>query len=584
MRKTAAFLIGAWLVLAAGLPPEVKKASREGLLHTAGAKEGWESPQRVPLAYVREGLRLAYGRGVKTIWAISDPEGRLAAYGVDLEAPPYEKNTFHGIPPVRSVILSASLEEPAFTAAFSVPIESLFSCPQPEQLVLVRKFALVSRCGDSWRLGREKLTASWVRRFAYRSPLKAKPGPVKVSRTWDALLRAEASSSGVIVMPEFDAVWPIDHNATWGIKGITPSENHNCGAYKYYNFTGSVIVLGGVMASAARLIWKGEKYTFKPAVVQYEERGSPAPKEINYWEPTHTFYCVHWVPAGVMTDYPEMTCEKESKVNPLWWSGYLTPIARKTIIPYDYWKFAERNAEVYKSSRRYTTTWASIFVPLFNSYGRFVYENSVRPPFVRDIGREAARPLWYRYFKERLLKRALFVEAAYEGVTPAGYPGFVAPGPLPAGWDDAKSLIAVFAPEGWWVIGGPSGGYIIPPGYTWIAPELLGTGPPGWVYPPSEFVNSPPAVSFPTRVIVREGEEFTLKADTHWDREGEKITWEVEDSPFTVVEKKDWSLTLLADLPENHYVVWIKYTDGRRAVHHPVVVYVAPTYKFGEGK
>ena len=121
----------------------------------------------------------------------------------------------------------------------------------------------------------------------------------------------------------------------------------------------------------------------------------------------------------------------------------------------------------------------------------------------------------------------------------------------------------------------------MPPGYSWWAAERLANYP-GFLYPPVSFSNTPPSLAFPTRGTVKEGETLTFVASLVWDREGEPVNWEIEESPFTVLEKGSRSFKILADRSEGDYVIWIKYSDGKNTVRHPIVVHVFPTFSFGE--
>ncbi len=346
-----------------------------------------------------------------------------------------------------------------------------------------------------------------------------------------------------------------------------------------------------LIGSLAALVWHGSKYGFKVADMQWESQNDPRGENwhINNWNMTRYFYCTYWVPRGIYmldregVDKPEDNCVLSGYSGVFWYASYFHPIlsSKKTLVPEPYWEFLQRNVYLWKHHRYYNTG-ASVVLPFLTRYGRFRYETNAHPPFPRDIGHKAARPLWFRYYKEKLLQRAIVIEDAFE-MCPTDYPEVVEPGMVVAGWDEEKSVVAVFTATGEIAVGGPTGGYVIPPGLSWVAPDRIGYYH-GWLYPPVSFTNSPPALYFPTRAEVKEGEELKIVADGSWDKEGDKITWEIEESPFQVVERGVRHFTILADRPEGNYVIWIRYSDGHHTIHHPIVVHVFPTFYFGGEK
>ena len=590
MRKAALLLLLAWFLSSGALPPDVGTASREGLLHLTRVRSGWDSPSRATIPTVAWVVKKTYGREALSVWPVVGAGGRLTAYAITLQAPPPQENTAHGLLPVRGVLLSASMEEPPFLAEFSVPVEALFSCGSPSEIVLVRRFALVSRCRGEYYVGKKKLSPQWVERFALRSGLKDK-GNFKVSRGWVSALAGSLSNGKVLAIAEFDSIWPIDHNRTWKVpamvEGKTPQKIiHDHSDYCYYGYYGAFLAIVGTLSSAAWLRWGGKPYGFRgPVYLQwYDWKNGEDNTDINAPFLTRTFYCTWWVPMGVYTDELDFwsSCELALKNDPLWYGSRLLPAFKTTVVSDLYWRFAERNRSFYYSDHRWYRTYEEVVIPFVTSFGgRFVYETYSRPPFVIEVGREAARRAWFRYFKERITRQGFYFDSSWPDKSPLGYPGVVEPIVQVVGWDEGKGLVGTFMPEGWVRYAGPNGGFVLPPGISWIGAEFVG-GYPGWLFPPREFSDTPPSVYFPTRALVYEGERLRIVADGHWDREGEEVSWEIESCQLPVVERGSWSFTVEADAREGDYICWVRYSDGHNTVHHPIVIHLLPTYRFSE--
>jgi len=575
MRKTILFIITLGLlfpIYGKDLPMDAKAFLEKGILQRTEVSSGWNVPSRAPLDFVDYALERTYGRRASKVWPLVGKEGKLVAYAIDLAPAELPKNVVMGMRPASAVIVSASLTRDAIIGELHGPrFSELFPCKAPQKIVLTQGTALAFRCGGRWIAGYgsgKEVTEDWVEENADIPP-KEERAVSHLPESWRAFLSGD--SSGRVYFTEFDECYPIDHNATFGVDNITlgdpHGDTHGCNPGLYWNYEGDWIQMIGLIAGYARLVWKVQKYGFKEAFLQDFSR--PPTDEfgerINSTYHTGVFFS-HWVNLGIYI-YPEIDGQP--------------PTIRKTLISEDYHAFGERNRHFW-NTHRFFNTGAEVVLPFLQKYGRFVYENSIRPPFKREVGVSAARDAWFHYYKERLLKRAILIfDALDRNHQPYGIPDSIAPDITVAGWDDSKKLICAFTAAGTQWIGGPGGDMTIPPGYSWWAAERLANYP-GFLYPPVSFSNTPPSLAFPTRGTVKEGETLTFVASLVWDREGEPVNWEIEESPFTVLEKGSRSFKILADRSEGNYVIWIKYSDGKNTVRHPIVVHVFPTFSFGE--
>ncbi len=593
MRRLLLYLAFTTLTLGAvKLPRDARAFMEKGIFHPTAEIKGWQAPARVPLDLVNYALLKTYGRKAKAIWPLEGKDHTLVAYAIDLEPAPIPKGEVHGIPPATSVIISAYLNRDAFIEELHQgSFSSMLPCRKPQRLVLTYGTAIAAKCGSHWRIvpGGKIVTKSWVSKYADFPP-KDKTNPIKLTSTWKAFITGKAASSTKVLFEEFDEVYPIDHYYNWGLLYVNGIVNEwgypNHHFYGYWAYEGNIIETIGIIASALKLRWIGEKYDFKKAHVQDDSVFSDPEDSLKINDPyyTYTFYCSYWLPLGVFIwPNPDMTpeeagCTKDELSSA---GAVLRPSVPWTLIPTPYWEFVRRNVYLWNHHRKYNKRY-DVIVPFLARYGRYVNENNIKPPWARDVGYAKARQAWWEYLRERVSKQAIYLSPALN-FTPFGVAGVISPTFTLAGWDDGKKLLATYSPQGVWFVSGPNGPSVVPPGYAWISPVRVGDWP-AWLYPSPEFENQPPALAFPTRALVDEGQSLTLVADLHWDREGEEITWEVESSPFTIVEKGAWSVTFQIDRPEGNYVIWIKYTDGHNTVYHPVVVHVFPTFKFGEGK
>ncbi len=237
----------------------------------------------------------------------------------------------------------------------------------------------------------------------------------------------------------------------------------------------------------------------------------------------------------------------------------------------DFWGFYLRN-EWFWQHHRYFNTGADVVLPYIRPYGRFRYENWTKPAWEDTEG-------WYRYIKERVKKRAVMFQESLDHA-PYGIPGSMLPWGIPCGWDDGKKLLCHFSTyrDGYCMLGTC---WHIPAGFNFVNPRALRNWP-GWLYPPRDYADLPPAMTFPTRVMAYQGDLVTIKAERVWDAEEEKVSYSLE-SPFPVVNKTENSFTIRVQAtPRREYVIWVTYTDGVNRVRHPVFVYVFPTFKLGD--
>ncbi|GEM_PF-2258506 len=583
MRKITALLF-LLLVPLVGmhLPGDVDYYLNKGILHMTPSVKGWEAASRAPLDLVDYAIERTYGRRPAHIYPLEGKDHLLVAYAIDLEDARVGRGERHGIPPASAVVISAYLTEEPFLAELHGPrFSAAMPCRNPEALVLTRRLALVARCSNEWRAvpaGRK--TPTWWIDQERQSP------PENISRvvsalhpTWDAFVRGKLASSQKVLFEEFDEVYPISFAKTWGIRGVPHRQHPDHEWYGYWFYSNIVIETVGVMASAAYLRWREQRYDFGSAFLI--DRDDP------FLGPVQAYLCSYWIPLGVyMVDEQEreigLGCGNANDGSP----GVISSFPR-TPVPRPFWEFAKRNQWFWENHRLYNRGY-DVVVPFLSKFGRYVNENHLKPPDVTEVGRKKSRDAWWRYLKERLLRGGIMIPSALSFPV-MGIDGIVSPGYTVAGWDDGKRLIAVYSPLGIFIKWSPNGGtspnnggsiYEFP-GYVFVAPEYAGDWP-AWLYPPRPLENMPPAVAFPTRALVNEGDEVEFVADAHWDREGEKITWRVEESPFPVVEKGPWSFKIQVDQPEGNYVIWVAYSDGGRSVHHPIVIHVFPTYRFAE--
>lgn len=574
--SAAAFLGLLIPVLSGELPRDIKEYIAKGIFQRTKVSSGWESVSRAPLDLVDYALSRTYGRRSEKIWPLTGKAGALVGYAIDLEPSNLPKNIVMGMRPTSAVILSSSLHHYAVIGELHGPrFSDLFPCKAPERIVLTRGTALAFRCNGRWIAGYgrgKEVTPEWVEEYADVPPKKK--GPVShLPKSWVSLLSGE--NSGRVYFTEFDECYPIDHNATFGVDYISlgdpHGDTHGFNPGLYWNYGGDYIQMIGLIAGYARLVWKGKKYPTKEAyIIDYTK--VPEKKfgeRVNCPYFTTEFFS-HWLSLGIYV-------RPEDQLYPNAWP----PTFPKTLISEDYHTFGERNRRFW-NTHRFFNTGKEVVVPFLQRYGRYVNENAIRPPFKREVGVLASKDAWFSYYKERLLKRAVLIyDALDRNHHPYGIPDAITPTPTVAGWDDSKKLICAFTASGVQWIGGPGGDKTIPPGYSWWSPERLATYP-AFLYPPVEFIDTPPSLAFPTRATVKEGKTLTFLATLKWDREGKPISWEIEESPFTILEKGDRSFKILADKPEGNYVIWIKYSDGKNTVRHPIVVHVFPTFIFGE--
>ncbi len=221
MRKALiVFAIFGFALGAKNLPRDVEGFLRQGKLQPVKITKGWYFSDRAPLDLIESAVRATYGRGIEKIWPISAVDGSLVAYGIDLEEVSMEGEV-HGIPPVKSIIISASLTSQPFIGEFPIRFEGLLSCLFSQKVVLSQGLGVFSYCGGKWMIGHRVVSRAQLEKWGERPVLKNKP-VAKLPRSWVSFLRGKAgkNSSKVLVFPEYDLVYPIDHHMTWGIPGI----------------------------------------------------------------------------------------------------------------------------------------------------------------------------------------------------------------------------------------------------------------------------------------------------------------------------------------------------------------------------
>ncbi len=516
--------------------------------------KGWDSPQRVPLSLLSYAVERNYNAKIEKIWPILGKGDRLAAYGIDLDVKPYSRTLWTGIPPATALIVSADLSQDAVLAEYhGAKIEYMFSCPEPEKLYLSHEIGIISLCGGKPMVGGKTLSSEVFSsvvedRFVLSEVKNLKP---KISSLWDKFLRA--SSAERVYFTEFDWVYPIsvDLNGLHFQSIITgdPHSDTHGGPGFYWPYWGNPINAVGVAASYAKLVWYGEKWKLIKVKV------TDARSKLG------TLYCDKTLASrglGLFI-YPDGTCDEKVRTT-----------VPETLISEALWGFYLRN-EWFWQHHRYFNTGADVVLPYVRPYGRFRYENWTKPAWEDTEG-------WYRYLKERTKERAIMFADSLDWA-PYGIPGSMTPWQIPCGWDEGKKLVCNFTPTGDTVCG-YGACWKIPAGFTFINPRALRNWP-GWLYPPRDYADLPPAMTFPTRVMAYQGDLVTIKAERVWDAEGEKVSYFLE-SPFPVVNKTENSFTIRVQAtPRREYVIWVTYTDGVNRVRHPVFVYVFPTFELG---
>ncbi len=520
---------------------------------------GWESPQRVPITLIAYAAEKNYGAEVERIWPILGKGDRLAAYGVDLKAKPYERNLWRGIPGATALILSASFDDDAVLAEYhGAKIEDMFACPNPEKLYLTHEIGIVSICNGKPMVGKKVLSPEVFRSVVedlHLVPERSRADQ-RVSLLWDRFLRAAGGER--VYFTEFDWVYPISlfFNGLHFVPiiiGAPHSENHGGVGY-YWGYWVPTIDMVGLSAAYARFVWYGQR----TETVRVQVRDLRMKEIID--APT----CDKEIAGrgfGLYV-YPDGTCNTGGKVR--------TTIP-ETLVPKPVWDFYKRN-DWFWQHHRYYNTGVQVVMPFLGPYGRFRYENWTKPAWEDTAG-------WYRYLKERVRKRAIMLEDSLDQA-PYGIPGSMTPYFTACGWDDGKQLICHFSTyrDEYIMLGV---GWNIPAGFTFVSPRALRNWP-GWLYPPQDYTDLPPAMTFPTRVMAYQGDEVTIEAERVWDAEGENVSYTI-DSPFPLIKKGKNSFTILAQgKPRKEYVIWVEYTDGVNKVVHPVFVYVFPTFSVGD--
>ena len=570
MRKKAIYILFA-LALGAGLfmgfGPSVnlpKDASH--LLALGRVGQGWDSPQRVPLALAVWAVERNYQGKVEKIYPILGKDDRLVAYGIDLAVEPYPPSLWKGMPPATALILSANFSGPAVLAEYhGTFIRDLFprGCPKPDRLYLSKRAAVIVKYGGKYFVASreqnpEAVKASLEDKLVLSEKRDAKP---RVSLLWDRFLRATSGGKRVY-FTELDWSYPpgIDTNGLKMRAPIGPGDpgyvDHGCDRFGlYWGYCADNLDNVGAMANMIRFRWKGERTRLvKVRMVPggYYAGCDPGTAGRGF---------------GLFI-FPDGDCASSKTIEtiPRFW------------VTKDYWDFTLWNEWLWEHHRWYNTGYYVINHYLSKYGANIRWEFYQAPPF--DNG-----PAWFNYVKERLLQGAMMIAPSFPGYT-APYYGVkdsMRAYVFPCGWDDAKQLLCMYSIVKAGLCSKALGGcFYWPAGFSFVTPKAFGL-PPAWVYPPAPFSDLAPTMTFPTRVMAYQGDRVRIEADVVWDREGEGVSFQVEESPFPVVEKGKNYFVIEADAPaREEYVIWLSYSDGVNKVVHPVFVYVFPTFKVGE--
>ena len=539
----------------------------------------WVVPERVLVDEVEEAarnilLRRFPGRySIKAIYPLCDGEGDLAGYAVEFKAAEAERRIYrNGLPPLQMIVFSARrFMPPILWESYSVGMSHLLgpfrrAGLRVDRIVLAAGPGFYFRAGGRyWTAGGRPVDESVVRSGDVRRTMEAFGFTLKhfrrerkaaeFVRDWQHVLLGYDPYKDKVAFTELEFFVPVYVQKLWDLEGLRGMGD------LYWDFVIDHFLNVAALVQYGELVYRGRRYGMrKTEIMDLAKEKERARNEnggvLNLNAHLIDYDFDYWWDLGVLSS--------SEKPNDRWsWESEIL------------WEWGERNRYFWHTNR--SATGLKVAGEFVRSKGYEVKTWYWPPdPFETDMWGDELWQLWHDWHVSFLKKRIIGFDV-YDL-----HWGVFSPDIITGGWSKTNNLVGLYNSIGtdvYWFYG-----YIkFYPGVNFYHPVYSVGRNYGYLMPPREFTNIPPALGIPSRVIAYEGEEIEFEVGV-WDAEGDSVSWVLEEFPFKVEEKRADYLRFKIDKPAGAYYAWVRYSDGHNTVYHPIHFLLRPTLYLGGGQ
>ncbi len=551
----------------------------------------WVVPERVLVDEVEEAarnilLRRFPGRySIKAIYPLADGDGALAGYAVEFEASERERRIYrNGLPPLRMIVFSARrFMPPVLWESYSVGMSHLLA-PfrraglRVERIVLAAGPGFYLKAGGRyWTAGGRPVDESYVRDCDIKRTLQAfgftlesyrrdRKVADEVVRDWEHIFLGYDPYKDKVAFTELEFFVPLYVQKHWGLEGIDITEDpvHIYDSpYGHWSFAVNAFHTTAALLQYSELVYRGRRYGMRKTEVmdlkkEYLKRGD---NQRNVKDVT--WYIDYWVEIGVFSD----AMERRDRYS--WESEVL-------------WQWGEHNRRLWEG-KRYGLEGEEVAGAFIRSMGYQIKTYYYPPwPWQTSMPPERLWKVWHDWHLSFLKKRIIGFDTYYPPGRFEGVKNSCEPWIVIGGWGKSSQLIGLYTGTADQMASSVYGTKTFLPWINFYHP-MYSVGDWGYLMPPRQFTNIPPALGIPSRVIAYEGEEIEFEIGV-WDAEGDKVEWILEEFPFKVKEKRADYLRFKIDKPAGAYYAWVRYSDGHNTVYHPIHFLIRPTLYLGGGQ